>query len=69
VSADPIVETVIDKYRARSAFGQDKYRKNLMRDDVDFLGWMNHLQQELMDATLYLQRLIYDEIRRRDDGK
>jgi hypothetical protein len=29
-----------------------------MRDDQsDVFVWLNHLQEELMDATLYLQRL------------
>jgi len=24
---------------------------------LDFLDWLNHLQEELMDATLYVERL------------
>lgn len=27
------------------------------RNDLNFLQWINHLQEELMDATLYLEKL------------
>ena len=31
-----------------------------MRDDKsDVFVWLNHLQEELMDATLYLEKLMY----------
>jgi hypothetical protein len=34
-----------------------KYGVTMMRDDLSSLQWLNHLQEELMDATLYLERL------------
>ncbi len=34
-----------------------KYGVTMMRDDLTSLQWLNHLQEELMDATLYLERL------------
>lgn len=57
---DPIVETVVEKYRQRSDIGIQKYGKTLARNDLDFGDWLTHLQEELMDATLYIERLKCD---------
>jgi hypothetical protein len=57
---DPIVETVVRKYRERSDLGIQKYGKTLTRTDLDFGDWLTHLQEELMDATLYIERLKRD---------
>lgn len=54
---DPIVLAVMAKYYERSKRGVEKYGTTLMRDDLNTLDWLNHLQDELMDATLYLERL------------
>ena len=48
------------KYYERSKRGQAKYGTNLDRKDVDLTGWLNHLQEELMDATLYIEKLKKD---------
>jgi hypothetical protein len=29
----------------------------MMRDDLSTIDWLNHLQEELFDASLYLERL------------
>lgn len=57
---DPIVETVVQKYRQRSDIGIQKYGKTLTRNDLDLGDWLTHLQEELMDATLYIERLTRD---------
>lgn len=54
---DSIVRTVIDRFKQRSEFGQKKYGTNLDRKDLSFLDWVQHMQEELMDATLYLEKL------------
>jgi len=54
---DSVVEHVIEKYRQRSASGQQKYGKTLDRSDIDTLGWIKHAQEEAMDLVLYLERL------------
>ena len=61
---DPIVETVVQKYRQRSDIGIQKYGKTLTRKDLDLGDWLTHLQEELMDAILYIQtaRELIDEI-------
>jgi len=54
---DPVVESVVDKFVSRSDVGFAKYGKTLRDDKSDLFAWVNHLQEELMDAVLYMQRL------------
>jgi len=54
---DPVVESVVDKFISRSDVGFAKYGKTLRDDKSDLFAWANHLQEELMDAVLYMQRL------------
>ena len=54
---DFIVESVIDQFKDRSSVGIKKYGVTLDRDDLTMLEWLIHLQQELMDATLYIEKL------------
>jgi len=54
---DPIVKSVIEKYQERSEVGQEKYGTTLERSDLTLIQWIRHLQEELMDATLYLEKL------------
>ena len=54
---DPVVQSVVNKFVDRSDVGFAKYGKTLRDDQSDIFAWLNHLQEELMDATLYLQRL------------
>jgi succinate dehydrogenase flavin-adding protein (antitoxin of CptAB toxin-antitoxin module) len=56
-SEDTILISVLTKYYDRSKQGQKKYGTNLDRKDIDLMGWLNHLQEELMDATLYIEKL------------
>ncbi|CAB5223878.1 hypothetical protein UFOVP391_12 [uncultured Caudovirales phage] len=54
---DPILLRVLAKYYERSETGIKKYGRTLDRDDLSFIDWLNHLQEELMDATLYIEKL------------
>jgi len=54
---DPVVQCVVNKFVDRSDIGFAKYKMTLRADQSDVFVWLNHLQEELMDATLYLQRL------------
>ena len=56
-SKDTIVEEVIDLFRIRSEQGFKKYGETLDRDDLSESEWIQHLQEELMDAILYLTKL------------
>ena len=53
---DPVVERVVDKFVGRSDVGYKKYGVTLDSDPSEMLDWLNHLQEELMDAVLYLQK-------------
>lgn len=60
VQLDPNVQSVIDKYEDRARVGFEKYGTNTTRTDIDLQGWLTHLQEELMDATIYIERLKKD---------
>lgn len=53
---DKIVLDVIYKYTQRSEVGIRKYGTTLEENNKD--NFFVHLQEELMDATLYLQKLL-----------
>ena len=64
---DIIIERVIQKFKNRSQVGFKKYRVTL-KDDYQPLGkWLTHIQEELMDAVNYIEKvkdvLDYDENR------
>jgi len=56
---DPVVEHVVNKFVARSDVGYEKYGRTL--DDErrggfkNLVGYLNDIQEELMDAVLYIQ--------------
>lgn len=58
---DPILLKVLAKYYERSQRGIEKYGRTLDRDDLNLIDWLNHLQEELMDATLYIEKLKQDD--------
>jgi hypothetical protein len=56
---DPVVKNVVDKFVSRSDVGYEKYGSTL--DDErrfkmkNLQGYLNDIQEELMDAVLYIQ--------------
>ena len=56
---DPVVERVVDKFVSRSDVGYKKYKSTLHDERTqkrkDLLGYLNDIQEELMDAVLYIQ--------------
>jgi hypothetical protein len=54
---DSVVESIIEKFRQRSAVGIKKYNTTLDRTDLNEEEWCNHLLEELLDAILYCYRL------------
>ena len=48
----------------RADFGLSKYGVSMERDDLSVKDWLKHTRDELMDAAVYLTRLIgdYDDI-------
>jgi hypothetical protein len=53
--SDRIVEQVIAKYQQRSEVGIQKYGTTLQDNNKD--NFLKHLQEELMDGSLYVEKL------------
>jgi hypothetical protein len=53
---DKIINSVIEKILKRSEAGYKKYGVGLDKDDQPLDAWLNHLQEELMDAVLYIEK-------------
>ena len=56
-SCDSCVKTVIEKFITRADMGKKKYGTDLDRTDLEVIDWINHAQEEHMDAILYLEKL------------
>jgi len=56
---DPVVEKVVDKFVSRSDVGFKKYGQTLDKERKtgvkDLAAYLNDVQEELMDAILYIQ--------------
>jgi hypothetical protein len=62
ICRDKHVQSVIDKFKQRSEIGYFKYGTTLERQDLNVHDWLIHLQEELMDAVLYVERLKSEKI-------
>ena len=60
---DSIVKSVLKQFTERAEFGKEKYGVDLDREDLVFGEWVTHMKEELMDATVYIEKLK-DEIDR-----
>ena len=54
---DKIIEQVINKIKSRSDVGYKKYGVTLQEDDQSLEVWLTHIQEELMDAVNYIEKL------------
>lgn len=54
---DPIIQKVIDKFTERSNVGYKKYGVTLHDDEPSLHKWLNHIQEEMMDAVNYIEKL------------
>tara|TARA_R110000765_G_scaffold368880_1_gene459096 strand:- start:825 stop:1121 length:297 start_codon:yes stop_codon:yes gene_type:complete len=56
---DPVVRRVVEKFVDRSNVGFKKYGRSLDGErrggHKDLVGYLNDIQEELMDAVLYIQ--------------
>ena len=55
-----IEETIAKRLLDRAAVGKAKYGTDMTRDDLQFVDWLTHLQEELMDSCVYIEKLIQD---------
>lgn len=53
---DKVIAQVIRKIQDRSDVGFKKYGVTLADDDQPLDTWLNHLQEELMDAVNYIEK-------------
>ena len=55
-----IEDKVCEKIQQRAEVGKSKYGVTMERSDLNLVEWLTHLQEELMDAAVYVERLIQD---------
>lgn len=53
-----VEESVAKKLIRRSEIGFRKYGTTMERKDLSLEQWLVHLQEELMDAAVYVEKLI-----------
>ena len=53
-----IENQVIAKIESRAATGKAKYGTTMERKDLTFRQWVQHLQEELLDAAIYAEKLL-----------
>tara|TARA_R100000030_G_C3192882_1_gene108875 strand:- start:25 stop:219 length:195 start_codon:yes stop_codon:yes gene_type:complete len=53
-----IEDEVCKKIMERAEIGKNKYGTTMERDDLSISEWLDHAQQEAMDLSVYLQKLI-----------
>jgi hypothetical protein len=63
-NTDSVLYSIISQFKQRADFGMKKYGTNLDRTDLSVLEWIQHAQEEHMDAILYLEKLKQTEIKR-----
>jgi hypothetical protein len=56
-----IENEVARKILTRAELGLKKYGTSMERNDLEELDWLKHTQEELMDACVYIERLIQDK--------
>tara|TARA_Y100000287_G_scaffold107567_1_gene86212 strand:- start:331 stop:588 length:258 start_codon:yes stop_codon:yes gene_type:complete len=54
---DPIIQKVVEKFISRSDVGYSKYKVTLDQDSKSINEWLNNIQEELMDAVNYIEKL------------
>lgn len=57
---DKNVGNVVELLTSRMEVGFKKYGVTTERTDIDLLGWLQHLQEELLDAAVYIERLKHE---------
>lgn len=61
-----IEEQICNKILDRSKVGKEKYGVTMERDDLSLLEWLKHTQEELMDACVYIEKVITEKELRND---
>lgn len=67
--ADNNVNELCLEYMQRAEHGFKKYGVTTERKDLDLFDWIQHLKEELMDATVYIHRIQKELKEKHDDLK
>lgn len=67
MKTDSIIQSLMNKYIDRAKIGKEKYGTDMDRKDLSILDWLKHAQEEAMDHSIYLEKLIkeYEKDERR----
>jgi len=57
-----IESKVCKKINERALKGKEKYGTTMERNDLSLGAWVNHLQEELMDASVYAEKILDSSI-------
>jgi hypothetical protein len=66
---DNNVNEICLEYMKRADHGFKKYGVTTERTDLDLMQWVQHLKEELMDATVYIHRIQKELKEKQDDLK
>lgn len=55
---DAVINAVINKFTSRADIGMTKYDTSMAGNTGGVVVWLEHTQQELMDAVNYIEKLI-----------
>tara|TARA_R100001244_G_scaffold9274_2_gene11364 strand:- start:9395 stop:9640 length:246 start_codon:yes stop_codon:yes gene_type:complete len=62
-----IEDNVCSKLLKRADVGKAKYGVTMERDDLSLLEWLKHTQEELMDACVYIEKIINEKEKEKAD--
>tara|TARA_B110001450_G_C17663928_1_gene498603 strand:- start:228 stop:449 length:222 start_codon:yes stop_codon:yes gene_type:complete len=54
---DSILQNVILNFAKRAEIGLQKYNKDMDRDDLSIIQWIDHSIEEKMDDIIYMQKI------------
>lgn len=52
-----VEQKIADRLLERAETGKKKYGVTMEREDLSFLDWLTHLQEEVLDAAVYIEKL------------
>tara|TARA_R110000824_G_scaffold337091_1_gene523580 strand:- start:779 stop:961 length:183 start_codon:yes stop_codon:yes gene_type:complete len=52
-----VEDKIIRMIQERALTGKEKYGTTMERDDLSITEWLTHLQEELLDASVYVEKL------------
>ena len=61
---DSVVKNVILSFTKRAEIGFEKYNKNMDRDDLSIIEWIDHSIEEKMDDIIYMQKIKTELIKK-----